>query len=176
MRAMRWHPAVAPHPRCGPDVAPCLRDRRSRSRSTISGADRPRGSGWPHDTRSCSAWVPTRAIRRSPPRWLMPGRRSATPVTTIRTSLHRLGERWRGGSRRWRSFRHAVARCPHNGVTDGGRSMTERILLIGDDDTLKPISSAPYVKEDVSQSLLERYPDLKRSCREDFGNPWHHTC
>lgn len=54
--------------------------------------------------------------------------------------------------------------------------MTERILLIGDDDTLKPTSSAPYVKEDVLQSLLERYPDLKRSCREDFGNPWHHTC
>ena len=48
--------------------------------------------------------------------------------------------------------------------------MTERILLIGDDDTLKPINSAPYVKEDVLWSLLERYPDLKRSCREDFGN------
>ena len=54
--------------------------------------------------------------------------------------------------------------------------MPERILLIGDDDTLKPISSAPYVKEDVLQSLLESYPDLKRSCRENFWNPWHHTC
>lgn len=38
--------------------------------------------------------------------------------------------------------------------------MTDRIYLVSDDETLKPMEMAPYASEDVLQRLLERYPDL----------------
>ena len=38
--------------------------------------------------------------------------------------------------------------------------MDDRIFLISDDESLKPMMSAPYVKEVALQALLERYPDL----------------
>ena len=49
--------------------------------------------------------------------------------------------------------------------------MADRIFLIVDDKTLKPMDSAPYVKEDVLQSLLVRHPDLLAGEQVDPDNP-----
>ena len=38
--------------------------------------------------------------------------------------------------------------------------MTDRIYLVADDETLKPMEVTPYAREDLLQRLLERYPDL----------------
>ena len=49
--------------------------------------------------------------------------------------------------------------------------MSDRIFLVSDDDTLKPMDAAPYAKEDVLQRLLERYPDLLAGEQVDPEDP-----
>jgi hypothetical protein len=49
--------------------------------------------------------------------------------------------------------------------------MTDRIYLVADDQTLKPMGATPYAREDVLQRLLEQYPDLLAGEQIDPDDP-----
>jgi|GEM_PF-2474600 len=49
--------------------------------------------------------------------------------------------------------------------------MTDRIYLVTDDQTLKPMEVTPYASEDLLQGLLERYPDLLAGDQIDPESP-----
>lgn len=49
--------------------------------------------------------------------------------------------------------------------------MADRIYLVSDDGTLKPMEATPFAREDVLQRLLERYPDLLAGEQVDPDDP-----
>jgi hypothetical protein len=49
--------------------------------------------------------------------------------------------------------------------------MTDRIYLVSDDETLKPMEATPYSREDLLQRLLEQYPDLLAGEQVDPDDP-----
>ena len=49
--------------------------------------------------------------------------------------------------------------------------MTDRIYLVSDDETLKPMEVTPYSSEDLLQRLLEQYPDLLAGEQVDPDDP-----
>jgi hypothetical protein len=49
--------------------------------------------------------------------------------------------------------------------------MNDRIYLVSDDETLKPMEATPYANEDLLQRLLERYPDLLAGEQVDPDDP-----
>jgi hypothetical protein len=49
--------------------------------------------------------------------------------------------------------------------------MTDRIYLVSDDESLKPMEATPYANEDLLQRLLEQYPDLLAGEQVDPDDP-----
>jgi len=50
--------------------------------------------------------------------------------------------------------------------------MGKRIYLLREDDTLQPMSEAPYLSEEDFQVLLEKYPDLLTGDQIDEAHQW----